>query len=79
MKEVYFFWKMLLETESTCERGLGLICLAWGDSLLHLRTAEGQAVCSPGCASWHGCSAGDCPCSPMSRVRGPVPRLRAYI
>lgn len=33
MKEVYFFWKMLLETESTCEHGLGLVCLGWGEVL----------------------------------------------
>lgn len=47
MKEVYFFWKMLLETECTCEHGLGLVCLG-RDPLVHLETAEGQGAHSPG-------------------------------
>lgn len=59
MKEVYFFWKMLLETECTCEHGVGLVCLGWGEilwftwKLLKDREHIPQAVC-PGMAALQG-------------------------
>lgn len=51
MKEVYFFWKTLLETESTSECGLDLVCLSWGEivwftlELLRDREHVPQVVC----------------------------------